>query len=621
LAVFGAAVPSSIGAGERAELVTRFSFSDLGWVEESREEQAATSRAVNPSLSHIQAWISSVGAAVALGDLDGDGLANDACAVDPRTDAVTVTGVPGDNARFDALELNPAGLRYDSTMAPMGCVIGDLDENGTTDALVYYWGRSPVMFLRRTDTPLSPDAFVVEELVPAVPRWFTNAVLLADLDGDGHQDVVVANYFADGARILDHRQRSDEQMQDSMSRAFNGGGTYFLLGSLTATGVTFRQAESGLAHDELHGWTLAAGAFDLDDDLLPEIYLANDFGPDRLLSNRSSPGKLELVSVSGHRRFTTPASRVLGHDSFKGMGVDFGDIDADGNTDIFVSNITQTYGLLESNFAFLGADDPTSLRRGDAPFDDHSESLGLARSGWCWDAKIADFDNDGGAEIVQAAGFVEGRTNRWPELQELAMANDELLHDPAFWPEFGAGDDLSGRQGVRFFVRASDRFAELSRDVGLGRQTVSRGIAIADVDGDGDLDIAVANQWDRFSLYRNNCPLCGTSLGLRVRRSLAGGGGIVVIDSSQVPTAEVTDTTTAVGAAAVVVLPDGRRAQISVDGGNGHSGRRSDELHVGLGDLTEPLRVELTWRDVNGEVQRSVARIAPGRHTIILGDH
>ncbi len=57
-------------------------------------------RAVHPSLERISAWISSVGAAVALADLDGDGLPNDLCHVDPRDDQVTVSPVPGTGERY-----------------------------------------------------------------------------------------------------------------------------------------------------------------------------------------------------------------------------------------------------------------------------------------------------------------------------------------------------------------------------------------------------------------------------------------------------------------------------------------------------------------------------------------
>src|SRR4051812_16967144 len=47
-------------------------------------------RRVHPSLDRIAGWVSSVGAGVALADLDGDGLSNDACHVDPRSDTVSV---------------------------------------------------------------------------------------------------------------------------------------------------------------------------------------------------------------------------------------------------------------------------------------------------------------------------------------------------------------------------------------------------------------------------------------------------------------------------------------------------------------------------------------------------
>ncbi len=80
---------------------------------------------------------------------------------------------------------------------------------------------------------------------------------------------------------------------------------------------------------------------------------------------------------------------------------------------------------------FLSTGDPELMKRGIAPYVDQSEPLGLSRSGWGWDAKLADFDNDGVLEALQAVGFVKGQADRWPELQELAMGNDEFLAGPA----------------------------------------------------------------------------------------------------------------------------------------------------------------------------------------------
>ena len=99
-------------------------------------------------------------------------------------------------------------MPYDAaTMAPMGSLPGDLNEDGLMDVLVYYWGRPPIAFLRRDDhgKGLERGRFVAREVAPGAGRWFTNAATLADLDGDGHADLVVGNYFPDDARILDAR--------------------------------------------------------------------------------------------------------------------------------------------------------------------------------------------------------------------------------------------------------------------------------------------------------------------------------------------------------------------------------------------------------------------------------
>lgn len=592
--------PAELPGDARAALAQRFRFTPLA-LPQIPGKPLRTVRAVNPSLRRISAWISSVGAGVALNDLDGDGLPNDLAYVDTRTDQVIVAPAPGTPARYPRFALDPAPLTYDpDTMAPMGCLPGDFDEDGRPDLLVYYWGRTPVLFLRRS-AGLHPGAFARKELVSPVERWFTNAATQADLDGDGHVDLIIGNYFPDGARILDARATNVESMQHSMSRAFNGGRSRMLLWTGPAR---FRDEEAALEPEVAHGWTLSVGAADLDGDLLPEVYLGHDFGPDRLLHNRSTPGKLRFARLEGTQGFATPRSKVLGRDSFKGMGVDFGDLNGDGRLDIYVSNITVPYALQESQFAFVSTGDVGQMRRGVAPYVDRSEPLGLSRSGWCWESRLADFDNDGTPEALQATGFVKGTTNRWPELQELAMGNDEFLSRLESWPRFQPGTDLSGHPHNPFFVRAADgRYYDLAPEIGIADAQVSRGIAVADVDGDGDLDFAVANQWEPSRLYRNDSPKRNAFLDLRLRLPTAGGR-----------------SRDAIGATARVFLPDGRRLVGFVDGGSGHSGKRSPEVHFGLGPLDPAvtLRVELRWRGPDGRVHQAARRLLPGRHTIAL---
>src|SRR5215467_1550073 len=324
-----------ISARERLALTSHFQF-QRSVLPQVPGYPAKTIRSVNPRLARISAWISAVGAAVAMNDLDGDGLPNDLCYVDTRIDQVIVAPVPGTPPRYKPFVLAPKPLAYDSsTMAPMGCLPFDANEDGLMDIVVYYWGRSPVIFLQQKHPEeLNATSFKPQELLPSVQDWYTNAALATDLDGDGHIDLVFGNYFADGSRILDVHSTYPAEMQDSMSRAYNGGSKHFLLwkdgGGGDAPFVSFSDQKNVLEGEARTGWTLALAACDLNNDLLPEIYIANDFGPDVLLHNLSTPGHLRFKRLFGKRTLLTPASKVLGHDSFKGMGVDCGDLNHDG---------------------------------------------------------------------------------------------------------------------------------------------------------------------------------------------------------------------------------------------------------------------------------------------------
>jgi len=630
-AVYGVARLPAVSSAERASMAARFAFERRALPELNHSSRLA--RAVHPSMKRISAWISSVGAAVALADLDGNGLPDDVCHVDTRSDQVIVSPAPGTPARFAPFELSAGTLPYDAaTMAPMGCLAGDFNEDGLEDALVYYWGRTPILFMRRASRPsaapagLARDSYVARELMPAQERWYTNCATQADLDGDGHVDLIIGNYFPDGARVLDANADGREQMAESLSRSFNGGRDRLLLWSAAAAGAEpaaqFDEAKGALSEEVAKGWTLGAGAADLDGDLLPEIYFANDFGPDRLLHNLSTPGHLRFEPLEGEQGWRTPHSKVLGRDSFKGMGVDFGDVNGDGLLDIYVSNIADEYALEESHFVWVNTGRAELMKKGVAPFVERSEALGLARSGWGWDARFADFDNDGVPEAIQATGFARGNVDRWPELQEVAMSNDQLQGDLRIWPRLQPGDDLSGHGHDPFFVRASDgRYYDLAADLNLDQQQVTRGIAVADVDGDGRLDFALANQWMDSYVYLNRGRQAGSFLGLNLL--LPAGGERADLKTAERPGNPGADLRgyPAVGAHATLYLPDGRRMAAQVDGGSGHSGKRSPGLHFGLGKLAAdtPLRVDLDWRDARGRPRHETLRLNAGWHTVLLG--
>jgi hypothetical protein len=578
-------------------------------------------RLVHPSLRRISAFVSTVGAAVALNDVDGDGVANDACYIDTRTDQVVITPVPGTGDRYKPFALNQGLLFNRDRMAPVGLLLSDVNEDGRVDVVVYYAGRSPLIFLWRPSVEkggpsLSDANYIANDVFPN-ELWMTGAATVADLDGDGHLDLIFANYFKDGTDVYNPSAAGTVSMPQSFSHAFNGGGEriYRWTGATPET-VTYEEVVDALPAGVGGGWGLAIGACDLDGDLLPELYVAHDFGPDRLFWNRSTPGHIRFALLQGQTTFSSAKSYVLGKDSFKSMGVDFGDLNDDGIPDIYVSNITEPGGLQESQMMFVSTGAMNQLETGIAPYVNKSESLGLSRTGWAWDAKLDDFDNDGRLEAVQATGFIRGRNNNWPEIQELGTANDVLISRVDTWPRIQAGADLAGHDQNPFFVQVGDHFVDISKQIGFGEDYVSRGIAIADVDLDGRLDMVVSNMWGPATYYHNESPRSGAFLGLHLLLPIGDTNTTIVREG--LPTGEIKGRA-AVGARVTVTLPNGRLLTREVDGGNGHSGKRSSDLHFGLGEVAGPVEIKIDWRDRFGHVQHKVLRVNAGWYTVLLG--
>ena len=612
-----------------SNLASQFSFSRHALPEVAGPE-VRQARRLHPDLQHITGWWSSFGAAAALSDLDGDGLPNDACYVDMRTDQVIVAPVSGTGERYPpfALDFNRGGAKlYDrETMSPVGCLPGDFDEDGRIDILVYFYGRTPILLLSRATSTdiaaLGARDFMPVDIIPGGQIWVTGSITSADLDGDGHLELIVANYQADGSALLDTRATSPIFMPASFTRAFNGGGLriYRCLPKIGDAGRTVACSEVADAFpaDLPKGWGLAVAASDIDGDLLPELYVANDMGPDHLLWNRSKPGHIRFDLVQGVHGLDRPLSRVVGRDSFKGMGVDFGDLNGDGVPDIFVSNITSLGLAQEGQLAFLSsAPIRGSLAKGIAPYVEMGEQLGLSRSGWAWDGKLDDFNNDGVLEAVQGMGFLKGAVSRWSELQELSIINDQLVELPKFWPVMLPGDDISGHERNAFFAKSGERYVDIAALIGFGEENPSRGIAIADIDGDGKLDMVVANIWGSSTYYHNTCSRCGNFLGLHLRLPVdMQSANTVVRDGHPAKNALGRP---AIGATAVVTTADGRVLTRQVDGGNGHGGKRSPDLHFGIGSQTGPVNVSIKWRDISGQVQEATYQLNPGWHTLMLG--
>ena len=202
---------------------------------------------------------------------------------------------------------------------------------------------------------------------------------------------------------------------------------------------------------------------DYDADGDTDLYVANDQDPNFLFQNSGSDSFLEVALISG----------VCYNDMGKeeaGMGTDFGDYDNDGWLDLTVSNY-QT----ETNTVYHNHDGTF--------FTDNTITTGIAEvtHGYLgWGIKFFDYDNDGYQDIFVANGHL--------------MDNIAMLEKHVTYPQ----------RNLLFRNLGDGRFVNVRSETdGLALEKVSRGAAIGDYDNDGDLDILVTNCNQRPDLLQN----------------------------------------------------------------------------------------------------------------------
>ena len=217
---------------------------------------------------------------------------------------------------------------------------------------------------------------------------------------------------------------------------------------------------------------------DYDADGNIDLYVANDQDPNFLFQNSGTGNFLEVALISG----------VCYNDMGKeeaGMGTDFGDYDNDGQLDLTVSNY-QT----ETNTVYRNHDSSF--------FTDNTITSGIAEvtHGYLgWGIRFFDYDNDGHQDIFVANGHL--------------MDNINVLEKHVTYPQrnllfrnLGDGTFANVTSAEARHHDARDRVTSVETD-GLALKKVSRGAAIGDYDNDGDLDILVTNCNQRPDLLQN----------------------------------------------------------------------------------------------------------------------
>lgn len=80
--------------------------------------------------------------------------------------------------------------------------------------------------------------------------------------------------------------------------------------------------------------------------------------------------------------------------------------------------------------------------------------------------------------------------------------------------------------------------------------------------------------------------------------------------------------TPAYGAQVKITTADGHTQIAQLDGGGGHSGKRSFDVYFGLGSAKDkPVSAMLCWRDLTGAMHTQTLTLTSGWHDLMLTTH
>ncbi len=218
-----------------------------------------------------------------------------------------------------------------------------------------------------------------------------------------------------------------------------------------------------------NGGGVATG--DINNDGLPDIYFtANSKGNNKLYLNKGNfvfEDITEKAGVAGTADWCT--------------GVSMADVNSDGFLDMYVSAVSNTYGLKGHNVLFIN--------NGDGTFTDKSGDYGLDFSGYTTQSGFFDYDHDGDLDC-----YILNQSQK-------PHAN---IVDTSFRRKFdaGAGDRLYRND----LNKPEKKFSDVSAQAGIFQSNLGYGLglAFADLNNDGWDDIYVGNDFHENDYYYIN---------------------------------------------------------------------------------------------------------------------
>ncbi|HTV01523.1 MAG TPA: CRTAC1 family protein [Luteitalea sp.] len=512
-------------------------------------------------LAHIMPQVASMGAAVAVVDVDADGHADLYVTSSREGSRNRLYRNKGDGTFEEIAErLGLADLNGGRTGVSMGSAWADYDNDGFDDLLLYRWGR-PELFHNDAG-----KGFTLVSEQAGLPAWANiNSAIWFDFDRDGRLDFFMGGYYAEGVDLW--KLPTTKIMPESFEYASNGGRKY-LYRNLGGGRFEEVSAARGLASTR---WALAAVAGDLRGTGYPDLFIANDYGVSELFVN------------DGGRFREVGRQTGVGYAPKSGMNASLGDVLNQGRFAIYVSNISEEGILIQGNNLWV----PSSGSTGALPtYENLARAMNVDLGGWSFGAQFGDLNNDGFQDLYLVNGYVSASRGEsyWYDYSKVAGGHEVVISDAANWPAMGTRS-LAGYQPKRVWVNdGAGRFVDVAQMVGVTDRFDGRSVVLGDFANRGVLDVVVANQRGPLLYYRND---------------VAPGRSYVAFELEgacrpDTPAGTRCSNRNAIGAQ-VTLHWDGQQQVQEVFGGSGFCAQNQRRLHFGLGAATRVDKAVVRW--------------------------
>jgi hypothetical protein len=461
------------------------------------------------------------GGGVAIGDINNDGLAD-----------IYLTG----NMEPNKLYLNKGDFKFEDISEQAG-VLGskpwstgvlmvDINADGLLDIYVSNAGNlegnnhDNDLYINNGDLTFTEQA---SEYNLAKTGFSTHSSFF-DYDKDGDLDAYILNNSNIPVSSLGYAEQRNVRAQDweGVPHIFRGVGDMLLRND---DGKFIDVSKEAGIYGSLIGFGLGVMVTDINKDLYPDIYVSNDFYErDYLYINQKNGTFKEEI-----KEWTS-------HLSLSAMGIDIGDINNDGNNDIFITDMLpeadqrvkavmefEGYNVFdlkrEKDFYQQYIQNTLQLNNGNGSFSEVAYYSGVEATDWSWAGLLFDMDNDGLKDIFITNGINHDLT----DLDFVDFFANEIIQKMALTGRKESIDSIINKMPIKpqpnyaYKNNGDITFDNANKDWGFDLPTRSNGAAYGDLDNDGDLDLVINNVNTETFIYRNNTDSLKNNNFLRIK--------------------------------------------------------------------------------------------------------